>query len=358
MSYNELDYFIAETESNSKPSRPTSSKVLSRSKTEPTISNQSQKGEVTSSSSSDGNNNNNKTNNNNSNNNNNKTNNNSGDEKPNFPCYVTRQSLLSSPANNRKSRATTRPSYRDSSLHYDTQLFINKHIISLTSPITTESLEREELLYGYTAPKTKVDFSDNRRKSNPISPKRSKSRSDLKQRGRSTYRAKPKSVVSKPDIDRLTREPDEIDTPRSTSPVRIPYIPRRSFLYSPRRYHYPFEPYLDNIDWEIKAFERELDLIKFRRPRYYISPFRLAKYYESIRGIEEVYRQMELVKPPPPPPSIVPAIEKTYVPKYTPRFSSPTDYSLYDVEKRIGRLDSRAYSLNNTIQHLRSIWDY
>ena len=203
--------------------------------------------------------------------------------------------LLNSEDNQRKPKSAQQP-YKDSSLHYDTQLFINKHVISLSSPITTESLERE-LLYGYKVDKSKLNTLDT--KTEP-----------QVQSCRHRQPFKSKSVITKPELERLTRDPEEIDTPRPISPPRIPYIPRRSYLYYPRRYYYPFERYLDNIDSEIRAFERELDLAKFRRPRYYVSPFRLARFYDSIMNIEDVYRKLELNRPvalpPSPPPPLPP----------------------------------------------------
>ena len=223
-----------------------------------------------------------------------------------------KSSLLNSNDNRRQMKRQT---YLDSQTHQDTQLFINSHVIHLTSPMTPEKIEREELLNRHYGPKPKINFLDDFDDDSVANSCRHKPYK---------FPSTLKSSVSKPELEKLTRDPDEVETPRATSPVtvpRIPYIPRRHLPYPllyPYRNYYSFEKYLDNIDFEMRAFERELDWIKFRRPLYYVSPLRLSKFYEAMENFEGVSKTLKEEKPilvPPPPPKP----EVTY-----PRFKTTT----------------------------------
>ncbi len=250
-------------------------------------------------------------------------------------------SLLSSDENRRPQNG----SYRTSSLHYDTQLFINNHKIGLSSPITVESLEREDLLYG-AEEKPKLGIladleAQPSSKTEPISKPKTTSKP------KPVKKSKPFSSVTKEEIKKLTDIDDDLAQLKYPS---IPWFPRSFYYYYPyyplRKYY--FDYFADATDFEWRAFQLELDMIKRRNYGYYVSPLRLTRYYETLRQAQlDKYRPLSpptvspksspepspritktVIKPPPRPKSPDPLNATVEVPRYRPIARKPLVFRL------------------------------
>lgn len=270
--------------------------------------------------------------------------------------------------------------YMRSTLQHDTHLFINRHLINLTSPITPEMIEREELLYGCGEPRAKLGILEDlkplrRRSPSPVirsrrsysPPKRSRSQSPVKSFTRAdspetlsldkiTTLTPPKPILKK--HNKLSRSELKLLTVESDDEILKPLPPPRFTWIPPPRYMYPFSYWYryrprfwffdDRFDLEMEAFELELELTKLRRERQYISPLRLSKHYESTNSYKSNDRKIDL-----PPKKSVKRNPAPYVP-YTPR----KERYLSEIERRVEKLNSRAECLNSQIRRLKSIWDY